>query len=104
MPTEGRTGARGMGRREFVRRATAGAAGLTLLSRGAWATPPSDRIVVAHIGVGGMGRAHLRWFADFEDVEIAALCDVDGAHLGRALGESFQVVLHPCAVAGRCLR
>ena len=79
-----------LGRREFVRRAAAGAAGLTLLSRSAWATPPSDKIVVAHIGLNGMGRAHLRWFADFEDVEIAALCDVDGAHLGRALGELYD--------------
>ena len=82
---------RTLGRREFVRRAAAGAAGLTLLSRRARSRGPrATRFVVAHIGLGGMGRAHLRWFADFDDVEIAALCDVDGSHLGRALGELYE--------------
>lgn len=85
MANHGRSESGSLGRREFVRRAAAGAAGLTLLSRRAGATNPSDKIVVAHIGVGGMGRAHVRWFADFDDVEVAALCDVDGGHLARAM-------------------
>ena len=38
-----------------------------------------------------MGRAHVRWFADFDDVEVAALCDVDGGHLGRAMRELHEV-------------
>jgi len=90
MGRDDRRRSRGLGRREFVRRAAAGAAGLTLLSGRAWAAAPSDRIRVAHVGLGGMGRAHLRWFADFDDVDIAALCDVDGSHLGRALGELYE--------------
>ena len=81
----GRTRSGPLGRREFVRQAAAGAAGLTLLSRRAGATSPSDKIVVAHIGVNGMGRNHIRWFAGLEDVEVAALCDVDGGHLGKAM-------------------
>ena len=37
-------------------------------------TPPSDRLVVAGIGVGGMGAANLR---ELETETIGALCDVD---------------------------
>ncbi len=81
----------GLGRREFVRRAAVGAAGLTLLSRRAGATAPSDKIVVAHIGVNGMGRNHIRWFAGLEDVEVAALCDVDGGHLGKAMETLYDI-------------
>jgi predicted dehydrogenase len=32
----------------------------------------------------------MRWFAGFDDVEIAALCDVDGSHLGRAMRELYE--------------
>jgi len=46
--------------------------------------PPSERVVMAIIGVGGMGNAHLNWFSGFDDVEIAALCDVDRNNLNRA--------------------
>ena len=87
----GRTRPGPLGRREFVRRAAAGAAGLTLLSRRAGAAAPSDRLVVAHVGLGGMGRNHLRWFAQFDDVETAALCDLDGSHLGQAMSELYQI-------------
>ena len=73
-----------LGRREFLRQAAVGAAGLTLISRQAGAAPPSDRIVVAHIGVGSMGWGHVNWFAGFRDVEIAALCDVDSDKLAHA--------------------
>jgi len=87
----GRTRPGPLGRREFVRQAATGAAGLTLLSRRAGATPPSDKIVVAHIGVNGMGRNHIRWFAGLEDVEVAALCDVDGGHLGKAMETLYDI-------------
>ena len=52
---------------------------------------PSDKIVVAHIGVNGMGRNHIRWFAGLEDVEVAALCDVDGGHLGKAMETLYDI-------------
>ena len=38
--------------------------------------PPSEKIVSAHIGLGGMGNGHVHGFANQKDVEIAALCDV----------------------------
>lgn len=40
----------------------------------------NDRIVTGHIGVGGMGRAHINGFRD----SIGAICDVDQNHLKQA--------------------
>ena len=31
---------------------------------------PSDRLRIAHIGLGGMGNQHMEWFAALPDVEI----------------------------------
>jgi predicted dehydrogenase len=45
----------------------------------------SDRIRVAHIGVGGMGKNHIKWFAGLPEVEIAAICDLDKSHLAEGL-------------------
>ena len=72
-------------RREFLKRGALGAVGFSILpsflSKGA----PSDRLRVAHIGLGGMGNQHMGWFAALPGVEIVALCDVDANHLGSTL-------------------
>ncbi len=52
-------------------------AGLLVLPGKARAASPNEKIVVGHIGVGGMGNGHVRWFAGHRDVETAAICDVD---------------------------
>lgn len=39
--------------------------------------PPSERVTVAFIGVGMMGRSHLRRMVSNRDVHILAVCDVD---------------------------
>jgi len=54
-----------------------GAALFTIVPRhvlGRGQTPPSDRLAVAGIGIGGMGAANLR---ELESERIVALCDVD---------------------------
>jgi predicted dehydrogenase len=72
-------------RRDFLRKGAVGALGLTLLpsmlSKGA----PSDKLRIAHIGLGGMGNQHLKWFAAIPEVEIVALCDVDQEHLNSTM-------------------
>lgn len=48
----------------------------------------NDRIVLGHIGLGGMGRKHLRDAQEFQKqgkVRIAALCDCDDGKLAEAL-------------------
>jgi len=65
-------------RRQFMRNAAAATAALALLPRGAQARPrkiaPSDRVNIAFVGVGGMGRANLQALSS---QNIVALCDVD---------------------------
>jgi len=74
-----------LNRREFFRAASAGSLGMMILTRRAGAVPASDKVVVAHIGLGSMGNGHMRWFAALPDVEIAALCDVDETRLGEKM-------------------
>jgi predicted dehydrogenase len=62
-------------RRTFVQ----GAAGVPLL-----ATPPSDKIRVGFIGLGGMGTGRLEQFMKHPDVAAVAVCDVDRSHVARA--------------------
>ncbi|HLA41100.1 MAG TPA: Gfo/Idh/MocA family oxidoreductase, partial [Candidatus Glassbacteria bacterium] len=79
------TSDRGINRRKFIRRAAATAGGLVILSRDKGSAAPSDRIRVATIGVGSMGKGHLEWFSAFPDVDVAAVCDVDQEHLAEAV-------------------
>ena len=72
-------------RREFVKQSSLGALGLTLLPSMYGKVAPSDRLRVAHIGVGGMGNNHMAWFAGLPEVDVVALCDVDEAHLASSL-------------------
>jgi predicted dehydrogenase len=65
-------------RRQFVRGAAATAAAFTILPRHVLGGPrhiaPSDRVNVATVGVGGMGRANLQALAS---QNLVAMCDVD---------------------------
>lgn len=53
---------------------------------------PSDRVRVAHIGLGGMGNEHMNWFARLPQAEVVALCDIDPEHLGQTR-QSLQSIL-----------
>lgn len=74
-------------RRKFIKQTTLAAAGFALMPSLAGKVPASDRLRVAHIGLGGMGNNHMNWFAGLPEVEIVALCDVDQHHLGDTLGK-----------------
>jgi len=67
-----------MTRRSFL--GSGAAALLTVVPRhvlGRGQTPPSDKLAVAGIGIGGMGAANLR---ELETEAIVALCDVDPSY------------------------
>src|SRR6266436_1562637 len=71
-------------RRKFLSQAAAAAA-VTIVPRhvlGRGFVPPSDKLNVAGIGVGGMGRANL---INLASQNIVALCDVDWGYAGKAL-------------------
>ena len=72
-------------RRSFIKKSALGSLGFTILPSLGNKVAASDRLRVAHIGVGGMGNNHIGWFAKLPEVEIVALCDVDENHLNESL-------------------
>ena len=71
-------------RRNFIGRTAAATAGFTILPSyvvsGLGHTPPSDKLNIAGIGVGGMGFGNLK---NMESENIVALCDVDWKYSER---------------------
>lgn len=87
-------------RRAFLK-SSAAAAAATIVPRhvlGRGFTPPSDKLAVAGIGVGGMGAANLK---ELETEAIVALCDVDPGYAaptvkrypGARFYKDFRVLL-----------
>lgn len=78
-------------RRRFLQR-TSGAAGVVTavalapvgLLGAAETPPPSERITVGLIGIGAMGRGHLRRLAGDPGVQLVAVCDPDRARRDNA--------------------
>jgi predicted dehydrogenase len=73
-------------RRGFLKVAGASAAPLIVCRHGLAAEPPSNRIGLACIGVGGMGMGNLKAFLWTPGVQVVAVCDVDAAHRDEAKG------------------
>jgi predicted dehydrogenase len=78
-------------RRRFVTTAAAGLVGAEAGLRaqgdaqsGGRRPAATDRITVALIGCGGMGKSNLRDFMRMKDVQVAAVCDVWDHNLGTA--------------------
>lgn len=69
-------------RRDFLKTAPLVVPGSVLGLNGA--IPPSDRVVIGHIGVGGMGSGHVRAFVQHADVQTVAICDVRKQHCDQA--------------------
>lgn len=68
-------------RRDFLKTSAIAALGLTIVPRhvlgGTGYIAPSDKLVIAGIGVGGKGSSDLTSFHDSGKANIAYLCDVD---------------------------
>lgn len=68
-------------RREFLKNSAIAAAGLSIVPRhvlgGTGFVAPSDKLVVAGIGVGGKGESDINAFHESGKADIAYLCDVD---------------------------
>jgi predicted dehydrogenase len=84
---------RAISRREFVKGVGAVAAALTAASchlvTPRRKMPPSGKLNIAFVGVGGRGRDNLRGLSDDDGVNVVALCDVDKGRLGQA-AEKFS--------------
>ncbi len=75
----------GFARREFLKSAGCGLATFPFIGRSDSKVPASERIRVAHVGVGSKGRSHINWFADMPDVDIVAMSDVDATRLANSI-------------------
>src|SRR5262245_9604964 len=75
-------------RRDFIKSsaeaAAVGSLGFHIKTR---AGSPNDTIRVAVVGVRGQGNAHLGEYAKMENVEVAAICDVDESFLKQRCAE-----------------
>ncbi len=79
-------------RRTMLKATAAAGAAFHILPSGVLARPgqpgASDRIVLGHIGVGGMGGGHLGRGLSFQQLgttRVAAVCDVDSTRLAAAV-------------------
>jgi len=79
------TGKKSITRRDFIKHTIAASAAFTIVPRyvlgGSGYTAPSDQLTKAVIGVGSMGKGHLR----YPGAKLLAVCDVDENHLNTAL-------------------
>src|ERR1044071_6232079 len=68
-------------RRDFIKNTAIAAAGFIIVPRhvlgGKGFIAPSDRLLIASIGVGGKGESDIDHFYKSGKAEIAFLCDVD---------------------------
>src|SRR5882724_6548728 len=72
-----------MHRRHFLMGSLA--AGAAMRSRAV--ASPNDTVRIACVGVHAQGREHLRRYSAMQNVEIAAICDVDESVLNARIGE-----------------
>jgi len=87
-------------RREFLKTSATGAAGLAVGSRlGAFASSrragANDRVRVAICGLHGRGQDHIQGYSALNNVEIAALCDIDESVLRERLAELSKAGSQP---------
>ena len=68
-------------RRDFIKKSAVAASGFMIVPRhvlgGPGFTAPSDKLLIAGIGVGGKGESDIMSFYKSGKAEIAFLCDVD---------------------------
>jgi predicted dehydrogenase len=70
-------------RRNFLKSSAAGAAALTIANAAPAATAP-EKLTVALVGCGGMGKGHLNLLAKHKQLTVAYVCDVDEKRLADA--------------------
>jgi predicted dehydrogenase len=73
-----------MERRHFVM-SSAMAAGSVFATKGM--ASPNDTIRVGIVGVRGQGNSHIKAYSGMQNVEIAAICDIDQSILNKRLDE-----------------
>ncbi|MFC6997180.1 Gfo/Idh/MocA family protein [Rufibacter roseus] len=75
-------------RRKFLKAGALAAAGFMIVPRHVLGGPgflaPSDRLIIAGVGVGGKGESDIKSFYDSGKADIAFLCDVDDSRAANS--------------------
>ncbi len=78
-------------RRTFIKNSAIATAGISIVPRHVLGGPgfiaPSDKLVVASIGVGGKGESDIAHFAKTGKADIAFLCDVDDRRAANTVAQ-----------------
>ena len=77
-----------LNRRDFIKTTAVAAAGFMIVPRyvlGRGYVAPSDRLLIASIGVGGKGQSDIAMFAQSGIADIAFLCDVDTRRAAKSV-------------------
>ncbi len=78
-----------LSRKKFLKNSVLTAAAFTIVPRhvlgGAGFTAPSDKLLIAGVGVGGKGESDINSFANSGKAEIAFLCDVDDRRAANSI-------------------
>lgn len=78
-------------RREFIKTSTVAVAAFTIVPRfvlgGKGFIAPSDKLIIASVGVGGKGEDDINHFARTGKADIAFLCDVDDRRAAKSVAK-----------------
>ena len=82
-------------RREFIKKNLMGTTGIAIGGLGfnpksyASIRGANDRVNVAVIGIRGQGQGHIQSYSRLENVQVAALCDVDSNLFDQVISNRF---------------
>ena len=78
-------------RRNFIKTATAGVAGASLLGAARGLAAPSNRLTAAVMGVNSRGGVLATAFARAEGCDVTHICDVDERAIAKSIKEVSEV-------------
>src|ERR1700754_976943 len=82
-----------MNRRKFIQNTSAAAAGITILNFPVFGkNAPSNKVVLAVMGVNSRGSYLAKSFASLQNVEVAFLCDVEAKVIQKDLYALIGVI------------
>jgi len=88
-----------MNRRQFIRNSSFAAAGITILNFPVFGkNAPSNKVVVAVMGVNSRGAYLARCFSELENVEVAYICDVEDGAIKNGLNELRNAKRQPTVI------
>lgn len=88
-----------MNRRQFIRHTSVATAGITILNFPVFGkNAPSNKVIVAVMGVNSRGAYLARCFSELENVEVAYICDVEDGAIKNGLNELKNAKRQPTIV------